>query len=255
MTRYLDLEADLDGVFLHPGGPELTAVLLDRLGAAPGRRWLEVGCGVGATTALAAGRGVHVVALDRSPPMLAAARRRLASQGVLNGAHLLRADAACPLPFPDAVFDAVYAESVVALLPVGAVLAECARVLRPGGRLCLTERIWKPGVSATQAAQVNALSLDLFGLPAATPTPLDRAGWRDLMASVGLVVAEATPVDDLLPPRRETVYLRRRVGRARRYLADPRRAWRSLRFKVGRRRYEAAWRYLESYLFVADKPL
>lgn len=93
---------------------------------------LDVGAGDGAVAAYLAPRCRSLTCIDTSPRMVAAAEARLAG---FAHARALVADGAA-MPFDDARFDAVvlfhtltYAERPEA------VLAECARVLRPGGRL------------------------------------------------------------------------------------------------------------------------
>ena len=97
----------------------------------PGRRTLDVGCGEGRLTRHLASLGHHVVGIDASPTLVAAARASAPDM------ELHVADAAA-LPFGDASFDLVV--SFMCLHDVddltGAV-SEIARVLEPGGTLCL----------------------------------------------------------------------------------------------------------------------
>ena len=247
MTSYLDLEAALATPFVHPGGAAATAYLLASLRLVPGDRALDLGCGTGATAAEAARGGVAVVGLDQRAAMLAAARRRRASVG------LVHADAGTGLPFADAAFDAVWSESVVALLDPPRLVAEMVRVLRPGGRLALNERIWRAGTTVGEAVRVNDLSRRCFGIPAAATDPLDRDAWASLLATSGLRVQQATAVDDLAhgPP---ALPFRERLGRQRRYLSSPDLLARSLRWRWLARRHRAAWSLLESWVFVAERP-
>jgi SAM-dependent methyltransferase len=249
VTSFLDLEARLDGTFLHPGGRVLTGVLLSELDLAPGQMALEIGCGTGVTAAIVArATGATVVALERSPLML-----RRAQEKATDGVHLVQADARCPLPFHDACFDALYVESVMALLDIAVVLHECARVLRPGGRLALNERIWKPGLTRKDVAIVNDASRQAFGIPAATSEPLDRDGWLMALEVAGFLESRAIPVDTLLPPQTPRASLRQRVARGSRYLVHPSSIVQSVRFKRQMRR-SSLWTSLESYLFLARKP-
>jgi len=81
----------------------------------------------------------QIVGLDLSRRMLAIARRRTYARPGCVG--LARGDA-MTLPFPDDLFDAVMCIEAVELLPrPRAALAEMARVLRPGGRLMVTNRV------------------------------------------------------------------------------------------------------------------
>jgi SAM-dependent methyltransferase len=250
VTSFLDVEARLDGTFLHPGGRALTDVLLAELNLAPGQMVLEIGCGTGVTAAIVAGAtGATVVAVERSPLMMRRAREK-----ARDGVHLVQADANCPLPFRNASFDALYVESVMALLDLDVVLPECARVLRPGGRLVLTERIWKPGLTRKDVAIVNDASRQAFGIPAATSEPLDRDGWLRALEQSGFVEARATQVDTLLPPQMPRAPLTQRVARGGRYLGHPSAIMQSARFKLSMRRQQSLWASLESYLFLARKP-
>ncbi|TVZ81787.1 class I SAM-dependent methyltransferase [Streptomyces sp. BK340] len=115
------------------GEPRAEAAAHAVLGLIPDRpgRLLDVACGTGIVTRrLAASRpGMWVAGADLSPNMVRTAAARL------PGAVLL-ADTR-RLPFADATFDAVTSIWLLHLLSdpadVRAVVAECARVLRPGG--------------------------------------------------------------------------------------------------------------------------
>jgi SAM-dependent methyltransferase len=96
----------------------------------PGR-WVDLGCGCGEFLALAAERGRPGLGLDRERPALAevAADRRGA----------LVADLARGLPLRDAALDgASLIEVIEHVLPAEALVAELARVVRPGGWLLVS---------------------------------------------------------------------------------------------------------------------
>ena len=79
------------------------------------------------------------------------------SDGMLRRAHALRARLGMPnfelrkmdaqdLTFPDASFDAVYLPLIVTVAPDGPrVLAEAARVAKPGARLVVVDKFWPEG--------------------------------------------------------------------------------------------------------------
>jgi ubiquinone/menaquinone biosynthesis C-methylase UbiE len=113
------------------------------LNAAPGRRILDVGCGLGsdaaALTALVAPGGT-VVGVDGSRDMVEAARNRHAR---VEGLSFEVADAAA-LPFDEASFDACRVDRVLQHIaePLPAI-REMVRVLRPGGVLVTYDNDWE----------------------------------------------------------------------------------------------------------------
>ena len=102
-----------------------------------GERVLDLGCGAGTDTLVAAqmvGPEGGVVGIDMTAEMLAKARAATAELGAKN-VELLEAEAE-RLPFPDASFDVVISNGVIDLIPdKDAVFAELFRVLAPGGRI------------------------------------------------------------------------------------------------------------------------
>lgn len=100
------------------------------LPAGEGRSLLDVGCGSGAFLSLMRDRGWRVVGVEPDPKAAESARNN--KLDVRDG---MLADAA----FADDTFDAIVLSHVIEHVhdPV-ALLRECARVLRPGGRLVIT---------------------------------------------------------------------------------------------------------------------
>jgi SAM-dependent methyltransferase len=107
----------------------------------PGETILDIGCGGGIDTILAArrtGPTGRVVALDFLPEMLERTRHAVGEAGLHNVEPLEGEMEAIPLP--DASVDLIISNGVVNLSARKArVLAECTRVLRPGGRLCISD--------------------------------------------------------------------------------------------------------------------
>jgi SAM-dependent methyltransferase len=107
----------------------------------PGETILDLGCGAGIDTILAAhrtGPSGTVIALDFLPEMLertAAAAR----EAGLGNVETLEGEMEA-IPRPDASVDLIISNGVINLSARKArVMAECARVLRPGGRLCVSD--------------------------------------------------------------------------------------------------------------------
>lgn len=251
---YLSLEAYLGGAFLHPGGVAATLAMLDRLEVTPDTRVLEIGCGTGATTVLVARRtGAAIVALDGSPSMLTTAAQRIGAAGLRGGVDLVRANLNGGLPFRDGSFDAIFAESVIALLDdVESVAHECARLLGPGGRLAFNERIWKAGLSQAFVDEVNTYSQRAFGIQSATREPLDHHGWVALLEGAGLTAVQAMPVRELTGGQH--IDTGNQLWRRWRYLRRPSATFQAFRFKRLASRRPAYWTQQENYLFFARKP-
>lgn len=102
---------------------------------------LEVGMGVGAETRLLRARWpqLRVVGCDISDGQLAHARRVLADDIAAGAVELMRASAT-EVPLPDATADAGFVCWLLEHVPdPAAVMRECARVVKPGGRIFVTE--------------------------------------------------------------------------------------------------------------------
>ncbi len=99
---------------------------------------LDLGCGTGSLSLLAAEQGHRITGVDRSPAMVALAREKLAGRDAV----FLLGDAASP-PVGEERYDAVLVRHVLWTLPEpGRVLRHWRDLLRPGGRLVLVEGVW-----------------------------------------------------------------------------------------------------------------
>jgi arsenite methyltransferase len=107
----------------------------------PGERVLDLGCGAGTDTLVAAqmvGPEGSVTGIDMTPEMLAKARTSAGEMGAENVEFV--ASEAERLPFPDASFDVVISNGVIDLVPdKDAVFSEIFRVLTPGGRIQIAD--------------------------------------------------------------------------------------------------------------------
>ncbi|WP_427923411.1 class I SAM-dependent methyltransferase [Streptomyces sp. cg40] len=121
--------------------PEIRRAWADRL-----RGWLpagpadvlDLGCGTGTLSLLAAEQGHRVTGVDLSPAMIGLARAKLAGRDAV----FLLGDAAAP-PVGEQRYDVVLVRHVLWALPDPArVLRHWHDLLRPGGRLVLIEGRW-----------------------------------------------------------------------------------------------------------------
>jgi arsenite methyltransferase len=107
----------------------------------PGERVLDLGCGAGTDSLVAAqmvgGEG-RVTGIDMTLEMLAKARSAATRMGAEN-VDFVEGEVE-RLTFPDGTFDVVISNGVIDLVPdKDAVFAELHRVLRPGGRIQIAD--------------------------------------------------------------------------------------------------------------------
>jgi SAM-dependent methyltransferase len=142
---------------IHPGGRRSTQELFQRADFAPGQEVLDVGCGVGTSAIEIARRyGAHVIAADISPLMLERAQANVQKARLEDIVEVMHADIR-ELPYSDNSFDRVLAEAVTMYVDRSKAARELTRVCKPGGRVLITEYVWRkpPTTEARQAVCPN----------------------------------------------------------------------------------------------------
>ncbi|MEW2044755.1 class I SAM-dependent methyltransferase [Streptomyces sp. NPDC005476] len=204
----LDYDEEAERYDVWRGGEPRAAAAADAvLALVPGRArsLLDVACGTGIVTRrLAAGRpGLRVTGLDRSPAMARHAAARLPGAVVLADGRRL--------PFRNGEFDAVSSVWLLHLVEdvvdARRIVAECARVLRPGGTYVTTV---DKGASHNVGSDIDVV------LSSRPPRP----------ASDAAALVESYAVGAGLVPAARAGFTGRGQGRSpRRAIADLRRGW------------------------------
>jgi ubiquinone/menaquinone biosynthesis C-methylase UbiE len=162
---------------------------------------LDLGCGTGVVTrAIAARDGFAgtVTGIDQSPEFIAAAERLAADDGLGDRVDFVVGDAHA-LDLPSASFDAAVAHTLVSHVrdPL-AVLAEAARVVRPGGSVAIFDGDYAsltfgcddPGLGDEMERAVQSMIMSSPRVMRELPRLLPKAGLR-LTATQAHVYAEA----------------------------------------------------------------
>ena len=123
--------------------------LLDAVRCRPGLKILDVACGSGLLSAMAASRGASATGIDFSPAMIAAAKERFPSLSFIEAE-------AERLPFADGSHEAVVIGFGVHHFPSPLkAVQEAHRVLRAGGRLAFT--VWSSSGHVLQQLLIDSL--------------------------------------------------------------------------------------------------
>jgi SAM-dependent methyltransferase len=175
--------------FAHATEPYM-APLLDAAEISQGQRVLDVACGPGHLAATATARGAFAHGLDFSAAMV----------GVARGLHpeiVVTEGDAEDMPYPDGTFDAVVSSFGIHHVPrPQQALAECRRVLKPGGRIAFT--VWAaPAENIAWSLVFDAVARHGDRSAAQTPPPggvlnetdqcaraLEAAGFADRSAEI-----------------------------------------------------------------------
>jgi L-amino acid N-acyltransferase YncA/ubiquinone/menaquinone biosynthesis C-methylase UbiE len=158
----------------------------------PGETVLDLGSGGGIDVLLSArtvGPAGRVYGLDASAEMVGLARANAQASGAANAEFLLGSIE--DIPLPDAQVDAVISNCVINLSAnKQRVLAEAFRVLRPGGRLGVSDVIAAEGAGPAERTEAERR----VGCASGTVT---AAQYRDQLLAAGFTRIRITPVTDV----------------------------------------------------------
>jgi len=189
----------------------LTERFLHDAGISSGMRVLDIGCGMGDVTMIAAqfvGPAGHVTSIDLDQASIETAQRRAAAFGFEN-TSFGRADIATYTP--STPFDAIIGRLVLQFLPDPiAIIKRLHGMLRPGGILALQEPTWKLWLSYTAhlplRLSVTTLARDAFQAGGAS-TEMEQQLYQGFIAAglsapqlrVELPVGDSPEFRSLLP--------------------------------------------------------
>jgi ubiquinone/menaquinone biosynthesis C-methylase UbiE len=198
--------ANYQKYFVPAIGAPVAAELIKVAALEAGERVLDVGCGTGVVTRLAAEKtGTQVHGLDPNPGMLAVAQS-VAQAEMSIAWHQASAE---KIPLPDESFDVVLCQMALQFVPDKAsAVREMYRVLVPGGRLVLNTPGHMPAFfSAMEGALSKHLSPEagtflkaVFSLhdPNEVQELLTAGGFRDASVRMATVPQELPPLREFL---------------------------------------------------------
>jgi len=198
---YRDLWGDSRhiGIFEHPGETVHDAMarvserLIERAGLRPGLRVLDVACGSGALARhLAAVHACRVNAIDTSDMALAWGEALARAAGLADRIDFSWGDLH-RLPFENCTFDVYWAqECFLHASSKHMALEEASRVLKPGGRLVLTDLVVRRETTPEERAAIADR--------VAWPEMWDQEDYRLVLGEAGFVIECEDDWSDCIAP-------------------------------------------------------
>ena len=191
----------------HPESPvedcdiavnRMASLFVDSANIQPGELVVDAGCGVGGTALhIAATLGNQVVGLNINEQQIAIARKRTGEAGLAGKVRYEYADGSQLLPLDDASVDVIInIESACHYSNRARFIEECARVLKPGGRIAAQD--WM----ATDTLTPDDHATYIKPLEAAwVMHDLDSlTSYRGLLEAAGLRVSNSMPLTEGIRP-------------------------------------------------------
>jgi cyclopropane fatty-acyl-phospholipid synthase-like methyltransferase len=156
-------DASDSDVSFNEAADRLTDLMTERLRLAKGDHVLDVGCGVGGPAVRIANRtGARVTGISNSQEQIIRANALADSVGVGGSVEFRNVDA-MRLPFAPGSFDAAIAVDSIFHMPDRAgMLGQICQILRPGGRLVLTDYVERAPISAANRPIVDRYLQDFM---------------------------------------------------------------------------------------------
>ena len=165
---------------------------VDYINRKGGPKVLEVGVGTGLSLQRYAPH-LEVWGIDFSHEMLAKTKRKVSEQALTHVAGLQQMDAR-ELDFPDASFDTVAAMHIVSVVPEPErVLAEMARVCKPGGEIVITNHFASEDGVMARIEKLTAPFADMLGwhsdfrIETVLDTPDTTVAQQDKLPPLGMM--------------------------------------------------------------------
>jgi sarcosine/dimethylglycine N-methyltransferase len=169
----------------HYGGTDAVDALAREANIGPALHVLDVCSGMGGPARWLAFRyGCRVTGVDLTQTRVDGATRLTRRVHLESTVRFVQGDATA-MPFADATFDALISQEAWCHIPdKPALIAECARVLKPGARLAFTDIMVVGDLSPDDEARL------LAGMT--IPLPAKQAQYRELLEASGFASLQST---------------------------------------------------------------
>ncbi|MEU8266659.1 methyltransferase domain-containing protein [Sphaerisporangium sp. NPDC049002] len=169
----------------------LTDLLIEKSDLGRGGRLLDVGCGIGTSVfRLAESSPAEIVGISNNQAQIDEANRRARAKDLDHRVSFENADVLA-LPYADESFDVVWVFEALMHMERLPTLREIRRVLRPGGRVIVTDLLQHGPMSEDDVRTVEDHMREMHASPL-----LDEETYRALVAESGLEVDELTDISE-----------------------------------------------------------